>query len=139
MALVCALLAGGLRVGRRHHRAEGRRGACRASDPRPIRICSSGSPCRGEAVGPRSSPPPAWRRSAGCVSPAEVLCLEQVGYVSSVSGGSVAGAYYASHKPPHEISVLTPEGALSGDYQVFFKQFREAVTQDIEGALSDAS
>ena len=61
--------------------------------------------------------------------------LEQVGYVSSVSGGSVAGAYYASHKPPHEISVLTPEGALSGDYQVFFKQFREAVTQDLEGAL----
>ena len=61
--------------------------------------------------------------------------LEQVGYVSSVSGGSVAGAYYASHKPPHEISVLTPEGALSGDYQVFFKQFREVVTQDLEGAL----
>src|SRR5262245_22430566 len=46
--------------------------------------------------------------------------LEQVTYLSSVSGGSVAGAYYASRKPPRETPVLTPEGALSPEYEAFF-------------------
>jgi hypothetical protein len=58
-----------------------------------------------------------------------------VSYLSSVSGGSVAAAYYASHKPPHGTPVLTADGALSDDYQAFFARFRETVTQDIEGAL----
>jgi predicted acylesterase/phospholipase RssA len=61
--------------------------------------------------------------------------LEQVGYVSSVSGGSVAGAYYVSQKPPREIPVLTPEGALSDEYRAFFARFQKTVTQDLEGAL----
>jgi hypothetical protein len=61
--------------------------------------------------------------------------LEQVGYVSSVSGGSVAGAYYVSRKPTHGIPVFTPDGALTDDYQAFFARFQNTVTQDIEGAL----
>lgn len=61
--------------------------------------------------------------------------LEHVGYVSSVSGGSVAAAYYVSQKPPRGIPVLTPAGELSDAYQEFFARFQTAVTQDIEGAL----
>jgi hypothetical protein len=61
--------------------------------------------------------------------------LEQVGYLSSVSGGSVAAAYYASQKPPREISVLTPEGRLTADYETFFTGVNEKVSQDFEGAL----
>ena len=61
--------------------------------------------------------------------------LEQVGYLSSVSGGSIAAAYFASHKPPRETPVLTADGALTSDYQAFFARFREGVEQDIESAL----
>jgi hypothetical protein len=61
--------------------------------------------------------------------------LAQVEFLSSVSGGSVAAAYYASQKPPREAPVLTPDGALTLDYQTFFGRFKEAVTQDFEGAL----
>jgi Patatin-like phospholipase len=61
--------------------------------------------------------------------------LEQVGYLSSVSGGSVAGAYYASRKPPHETPALTPEGALSSEYEAFFAESQQQLSQDFEGAL----
>jgi hypothetical protein len=61
--------------------------------------------------------------------------LEQVAYLSSVSGGSIAAAYYASQKPSRETPVLTPEGALTDDYQTFFARFKEGVEQDIESAL----
>jgi hypothetical protein len=61
--------------------------------------------------------------------------LEQVSYVSSVSGGSVAAAYYTSQKPLRETPVLAPDGAISDDYRAFFARFREVVSQDIEGAL----
>ncbi|MET0852446.1 MAG: patatin-like phospholipase family protein [Candidatus Rokuibacteriota bacterium] len=61
--------------------------------------------------------------------------LEETRYLSSVSGGSVAGAYYASHKPPKEISVLTPQGDYTSEYQAFFKQYRERLAQDFERAL----
>jgi hypothetical protein len=61
--------------------------------------------------------------------------LEQVTYLSSVSGGSVAAAYYASQKPTREIPVLTPEGALTADYQTFFTEYQEKLSQDFEGAL----
>jgi hypothetical protein len=61
--------------------------------------------------------------------------LEQVAYLSSVSGGSVAAAYYASQKPSREIPVLTPEGALTADYQTFFAEYQEKLRQDFEGAL----
>jgi hypothetical protein len=61
--------------------------------------------------------------------------LEQVAYLSSVSGGSVAAAYYASQKPPRETPVLTPEGALTDDYQTFFAESQKQLSQDFEGAL----
>ena len=61
--------------------------------------------------------------------------LEETRYLSSVSGGSVAGAYYAGHKPPKEIPVLTPQGDYTNEYQAFFKQYRERLAQDFEGAL----
>ena len=61
--------------------------------------------------------------------------LEQVAYLSSVSGGSVAATYYASRKPPREIPVLTPEGTLSDDYQTFFARYQEQMSQDFESAL----
>jgi Patatin-like phospholipase len=61
--------------------------------------------------------------------------LEQVTYLSSVSGGSVAGAYYASRKPPRETPVLTPEGALTPEYEAFFAEYQKHLSQDFEGAL----
>ena len=50
--------------------------------------------------------------------------LEQVTYLSSVSGGSVAAATYASQKPPRETPVLTPEGALTAEYETFFAEYQ---------------
>jgi Patatin-like phospholipase len=61
--------------------------------------------------------------------------LERVGYLSSVSGGSVAGAYYASRKPPHETPALTPERALTPEYEAFFAEYQKQLSQDFEGAL----
>src|SRR5688572_21721998 len=56
--------------------------------------------------------------------------LEQVAYLSSVSGGSVAAAAYVSQKPPRETPVLTPEGALTDDYQTFFAEYQKKLSQD---------
>ena len=61
--------------------------------------------------------------------------LEQVDYLSSVSGGSLAGSYYASQKPPRETAILMPDGALTGDYQAFFTRYKSLLTQDFESAL----
>ena len=61
--------------------------------------------------------------------------LEQVAYLSSVSGGSVAAAAYASQKPPRETPVLTPEGALTAEYETFFAEYQEKLRQNFESAL----
>jgi Patatin-like phospholipase len=61
--------------------------------------------------------------------------LEGVNYLSSVSGGSVAAAYYASKKPPRETSVLGPDGALTEEYRMFFDRYRQDLSQDFEDAL----
>src|SRR5262245_48327938 len=61
--------------------------------------------------------------------------LEQVTYLSSVSGGSVAGAYYASQKPPRETPMLTPAGALTPEYAAFFAEAQQQLSQNFEGAL----
>jgi hypothetical protein len=61
--------------------------------------------------------------------------LEHVAYVSSVSGGSVAAAYYGEHKPSREIPVLTQTGDYTEQYQAFFGKFHGQVAQNFEGAL----
>ncbi|MGH7407891.1 MAG: patatin-like phospholipase family protein [Candidatus Methylomirabilales bacterium] len=61
--------------------------------------------------------------------------LEQIGYLSSVSGGSLAAAYYAEHKPPRETPVLTSEGSYTDEYQAFFTRFHERIAQNFESAL----
>jgi predicted acylesterase/phospholipase RssA len=61
--------------------------------------------------------------------------LEQVAYLSSVSGGSVAAAYYASQTPPRETPVLTPEGTLTANYQTFFAESHAHLSQGFESAL----
>jgi len=61
--------------------------------------------------------------------------LEQIGYVSSVSGGSIAASYYAKHKPGHEVPILTPAGGYTAEYEAFFRQFRERVAQNFQGPL----
>jgi hypothetical protein len=61
--------------------------------------------------------------------------LEQVAYLSSVSGGSVGAAAYASQKPPRATPVLTPEGMLTAAYETFFAEYQEKLRQDFEGAL----
>ena len=63
--------------------------------------------------------------------------LEQVAYLSSVSGGSVAAAAYASQKPPRETPVLTPEGALTAEYETFFAEYQEKLRQNFESALAN--
>jgi predicted acylesterase/phospholipase RssA len=61
--------------------------------------------------------------------------LEQVSYVSSVSGGSIAASYYALKKPPRNVPMLAPDGALSDAYRTFFNDYRNAVGQSIGPAV----
>lgn len=57
--------------------------------------------------------------------------LEQVSYLSSVSGGSIAASYYALKKPARSVSMLTPEGTMTDAYRTFFNEYRNAVSQSI--------
>ena len=68
-------------------------------------------------------------------APGGASVLDQVTYLSSVSGGSLAASYYALNKPPRETAVLGPDGALTDAYQTFFAGFKEKVSQDFESAL----
>ena len=61
--------------------------------------------------------------------------LERVSYISSVSGGSLASAYYVLKKPGRDVPLLTERGELSSDYQSFFTGFKEAMANDYEGPL----
>ena len=56
--------------------------------------------------------------------------LEQVSYLSSVSGGSIAASYYALKKPARGVSMLTPDGTMTEAYRTFFKEYRNAISQD---------
>ena len=69
------------------------------------------------------------------VGPKKRSLLEQVTYISSVSGGSLASAYYAVKKPKHKTPVLTPDGEMTDMYRDFFKGFKETVAQDYERPL----
>lgn len=69
------------------------------------------------------------------IGPEKRSLLEQVSYISSVSGGSMASAYFALKKPPREVRVLNADGEMSDDYQRFFKNFKESMAKDYEGPL----
>lgn len=61
--------------------------------------------------------------------------LERVSHISSVSGGSLASAYFALRKPPRDIPMLTRGGDVTEEYQRFFTNFVEAMAYDYEGPL----
>ena len=61
--------------------------------------------------------------------------LDQVAYLSSVSGGSIAASYYVLNKPPKEVKVLTTEGNMTDAYRVFFDQYRDALSQSFGDEL----
>ncbi|MBA3564981.1 MAG: patatin-like phospholipase family protein [Gammaproteobacteria bacterium] len=68
-------------------------------------------------------------------APGQRSLLEQVSYVSSVSGGSVASSYFATQKPPADIAVLNPDGSLSPAYRDFFRDYRTAMGRNIQGSM----
>lgn len=57
--------------------------------------------------------------------------LEQVSYLSSVSGGSIAASYYALKKPPRSVRMATPDGRMTDAYRTFFEAYEDQVSQDI--------
>jgi hypothetical protein len=59
--------------------------------------------------------------------------LETVSYMSSVSGGSLATAYYVTKKPPKSESVLG-EGGLSPRYRQFFSSYKTAMQSNFQGS-----
>ncbi len=69
------------------------------------------------------------------VGPATHSLLEDLSMISSVSGGSMATAYFASQKPPREVPILTPAGDLSEDYRTFFAAFQSTMDKDYENPL----
>ncbi len=61
--------------------------------------------------------------------------LSQVSHVSSVSGGSLASAYYVLKKPSFNTPILTSDGELTEGYQRFFNEFKDTMAQDYESRL----
>jgi len=61
--------------------------------------------------------------------------LERVSYLSSVSGGGLAAAYYALHKPPRGTPVLGPDGKMTEAYQTFFDDLEAKLAQNFQSAL----
>ncbi len=58
--------------------------------------------------------------------------LDQASYLSSVSGGSVASSYFAMKKPVAGKPVLNNDGSLTQEYQAFFEQYKEAMSQNFQ-------
>ena len=69
------------------------------------------------------------------VGPDQRSLLEQVSYISSVSGGSMASSYFVTRKPAKTVPVLTPEGAVTPEYGEFFTRFKEDMKFDLEGLI----
>ena len=61
--------------------------------------------------------------------------LEQVSYISSVSGGSMASSYFVARKPGKNVPMLTFEGAVTPEYEEFFTRFKEDMKFDLEGLI----
>ena len=71
-------------------------------------------------------------------APGGASVLEQVTYLSSVSGGSVAASYYAMKKPSKETAFLGPDGALTDDYKTFFADYKNNVSRISKARFSGA-
>lgn len=69
------------------------------------------------------------------VGPEQQSLLEQVSYISSVSGGSMASGYFVVRKPVHTVPVLAPDGKMTQEYQEFFSRFKDDMKFDLEGML----
>ncbi len=61
--------------------------------------------------------------------------VDKISHVSSVSGGSIAAAYYVLKKPGHDVKVLNADGTLSDAYRTFFETYRTELSQDFETSL----
>jgi hypothetical protein len=61
--------------------------------------------------------------------------MEQVGYISSVSGGSLASSYFVVRKPTHETPVLLQDGKMTEQYRTFFADFKNDMAKDYESQL----
>ncbi|HEX5551575.1 MAG TPA: patatin-like phospholipase family protein [Nitrospira sp.] len=61
--------------------------------------------------------------------------LEQVSYISSVSGGSMASSYFVTRKPGGTVPMLTAQGVVTPEYQDFFNRFKEDMKFDLEGLI----
>lgn len=69
------------------------------------------------------------------IGPERRSLLEHVSYISSVSGGSLASAYFAVRKPTHEKPVLTQGGELTEEYRRFFTDFKSDMSHDFENLV----
>ena len=61
--------------------------------------------------------------------------LEQVSYISSVSGGSVASSYFVTHKPDAEVHALSADGSLTPQYRDFFDKYLTAMSANYQRSL----
>jgi predicted acylesterase/phospholipase RssA len=66
------------------------------------------------------------------VEPGQPSILEQVTYISSVSGGSVAASYFATQKPARAVPVLNPDGVLTPAYRRFFDEYQSAMGRNLQ-------
>ncbi len=66
---------------------------------------------------------------------APVSVLEKVQYMSGVSGGSLATAYFALNKPKRTVPVLAASGELSTDYADFFQRYGREMRTTWEDTL----
>ncbi len=57
--------------------------------------------------------------------------LERASYVSTVSGGSIAAAYFAAHKPDGSVPTLSDNGKLHADYRRFFDDLRASMRMNL--------
>lgn len=69
------------------------------------------------------------------IGPERRSLLERVSYISSVSGGSLASAYFTVRKPTHDVPILAGDGKLTDAYQSFFGGFKQDMTRDYESLL----
>jgi predicted acylesterase/phospholipase RssA len=69
------------------------------------------------------------------MGPNQRSLIEEVSYISSVSGGSMASSYFVARKPGKSVPVLTPAGALTPEYGEFFARFKDDMKFDLEGLI----